>query len=124
MPTDWFLGHSGFHSPALFLGLCHSIRRFAHYRPVVRADDGHQPRTHGWLDLWPGFDDLYLILDARYERVREAGAPVDMAKALDAAQAEIEQRRQAEAARRALGVIGERSPRGRSGPARSRLRML
>ena len=41
---------------------------------------------------------------AALKRVREAGALVDMAKAMDAAQAEIEQRRQVEAARRAAMV--------------------
>ena len=43
-------------------------------------------------------------IEAARQRVREAGAPVDMAKALDAAQAEIEHRRQVEAARRAAMV--------------------
>jgi len=43
-------------------------------------------------------------VEAALRRVREAGAPVDMAQALDEAQAEIERRRQVEAARRAAMV--------------------
>jgi type I site-specific restriction endonuclease len=47
-------------------------------------------------------------IEAALKRVREAGAPVDMAKALDEAQAEIERKRQAEAARRAAMVARAR----------------
>ena len=43
-------------------------------------------------------------VEAARQRVRAAGAPVDMAKALDEAQAEIERRRQVEAARRAAMI--------------------
>jgi superfamily II DNA or RNA helicase len=43
-------------------------------------------------------------IEKALKRVREAGAPVDMAKALDEAQAEIERKRQVEAARRAAMV--------------------